>query len=82
MIDGMVTVYTTTYCPYCKIAKSYFDKHHISYREVNVEYDDEALADMVRKSGQMSVPVIDVDGAIVVGFDRSHLANLLGIEEQ
>ena len=73
----MVTIYTTTHCPYCKLAKDYFSTNNVSYREINVEADDEAAAEMIRKSGQMGVPVIDVNGSIVVGFDRDAIERAL-----
>jgi len=75
----MILIYTTNQCPYCTVAKKYFDKHGISYRELNVENDEEALADMIRKTGQMSVPVIEINGSMVIGFDRGHIDDLLGI---
>lgn len=73
----MVKIYSTTHCPYCKMAKDYFSKNEIEFREFNVEGDDEALAEMVKKSGQMGVPVIDIDGTIIVGFDRQAIEHAL-----
>lgn len=73
----MVTIYTTTHCPYCKMAKDYFTNHGVEYREINVEADDEAAAEMIRKSGQMGVPVIEVNGTVVVGFDRDAIEHAL-----
>ncbi|MFA6495350.1 MAG: Uxx-star family glutaredoxin-like (seleno)protein [Candidatus Paceibacterota bacterium] len=73
----MVTIYTTTHCPYCKMAKDYFTERDVSYREVNVEADDEAAAEMIRKSGQMGVPVIEVKGTVIVGFDRDAIERAL-----
>ena len=77
MLICMVTIYTTTHCPYCKMAKDYFTNHGVEYREINVEADDEAAAEMIRKSGQMGVPVIDVNGTVVVGFDREAIEHAL-----
>jgi glutaredoxin-like YruB-family protein len=73
----MVKIYSTTYCPYCKMAKEYFAKKGVSFQDFNVEDDEEALAEMVRKSGQMGVPVIDIDGTIIVGFDRQAIDEAL-----
>ncbi len=73
----MILIYTTNRCPYCTVAKEYFDKQGVVYSELNVEEDDEALADMIRKTGQMSVPVIEINGSMVVGFDRDHINDLL-----
>ncbi len=73
----MIKIYSTTHCPYCKMAKDYFDKNKVEYKDYNVEADEEALADMVKKSGQMGVPVIDIDGTIIVGFDRGAIDHVL-----
>lgn len=74
-----VTIYSTPSCVYCKMAKEYFKEHNVSYNEKNVADDDEARRDMVQKSNQLGVPVIDVDGTIIVGFNKIKLAELLGI---
>lgn len=75
-----VTIYSTPVCVYCKMAKSYFDEKGIKYQEKNVATDIPAREDMMKKSGQMGVPVIDVDGKIVIGFDKTKLQELLGIK--
>jgi glutaredoxin len=62
------------------MAKDYFKSHNVEYRELNVAEDDAAREDMVRKSQQLGVPVIDVDGKIMVGFNERRLAELLGIK--
>ncbi len=73
----MVKIYSTTHCPYCKMAKDYFTKTNVEFKDFNVEADDEALAEMVKKSGQMGVPVIDINGTIIVGFDRQAIEHAL-----
>lgn len=75
-----VTIYTTPTCAYCKIAKAFFKEHDIAYEEKNVAVDRTAAQEAMEKSGAMTVPVIDIDGTIVVGFDKSHLSQLLGIK--
>lgn len=65
-----VTVYSTTWCGFCKQAKKYFDSIGIKYSDINVEEDQQAAETMVRKSGQMGVPVIEIGENIVIGFDR------------
>ncbi|MCL5257978.1 MAG: glutathione S-transferase N-terminal domain-containing protein [Patescibacteria group bacterium] len=72
-----VIIYTTPTCSFCHKAKEFFDKNNIKYEEKDVTINDQTLAEMVKKSGQMGVPVIDVDGQIVVGFDQPALVNLL-----
>lgn len=63
------------------MAKDFFDQHKIEYKEFNVAEDKEAREEMIEKSGQMGVPVIDVDGEIIVGFDKKKLSELLKIKE-
>lgn len=74
-----VTVYTTPTCAYCKLAKEFFKEHNIAYAEKNVMADQSAREEMMKKSNSLSVPVIDVDGKIIVGFDRERLSELFGI---
>jgi glutaredoxin-like YruB-family protein len=74
-----VIIYTTTTCPFCKMAKDFFKENNIEYTEKNVEIDGEALKEMVEKSGQMGVPVIDIDNQIIVGFDEEAFRNILKI---
>ena len=74
-----VTIYSTPTCGYCKMAKAYFTENNIAYTEKDVSVDAVARDDMIKKSGQLGVPVIDVDGTLVVGFDKPKLAQLLGL---
>jgi glutaredoxin 3 len=73
-----IKVYSTPTCPYCKMTKGYLDEKGVSYQDVDVSSDASGREEMIKKSGQMGVPVIDVDGRIVVGFDREKLDGLLG----
>ena len=75
-----VTIYTTPTCVYCKAAKDFFKEHNVEYVEKNVAEDEQARDYMVEKSGQMGVPVIDIKGNIVVGFDEKKLTELLEIK--
>ncbi len=72
-----VTIYSTPTCVYCKMAKDFFTKNGIAYTEHNVASDLKAREEMFAKSHQMGVPVIDVDGQILVGFDKKTLEDLL-----
>jgi glutaredoxin-like YruB-family protein len=74
-----VTVYTTPTCSWCNTIKRYFKETGIQYREVNVAADQKAAEEMVRKSGQQGVPQTEIDGQIVVGFDKARINTLLGI---
>ena len=73
----MVIIYTTVWCGFCKMAKKYMDQLGVKYEEKDVEKDPTAAAEAVEKSGQMGVPVIDVNGKIIVGFDKPHLDEAL-----
>ncbi|MBI3634317.1 MAG: glutaredoxin family protein [Candidatus Yonathbacteria bacterium] len=75
-----VTIYSTDTCGYCKMAKGFFTENGVPYTEYNVGTDLEKRKEMIEKSGQMGVPVILVDGDMVVGFDKAKLSSLLGIE--
>ncbi|MFA4820095.1 MAG: Uxx-star family glutaredoxin-like (seleno)protein [Candidatus Aenigmatarchaeota archaeon] len=72
-----VKIYTTTHCPYCVQAKDFFRKNDIKYTEVNVEEDEAAAEEMIEKSGQMGVPVIEINGQIIVGFNKSAIEKAL-----
>lgn len=74
-----VTIYSTPWCVYCKMAKKYFTDNKIEYTEHDVAKDTVARDEMVKKTGQMGVPVIDVDGELTVGFDQMRLKTLLGL---
>lgn len=74
-----VKIYTTPSCVYCRMSKDFFQKNNIEYQELNVAFDAVAREEMIKKSGQFGVPVIDIDGQLVIGFDRARLAELLHI---
>jgi glutaredoxin-like YruB-family protein len=75
-----VIVFSTPTCSFCTAAKHYFRQQGIQFRDVDVSRDPAAARDMVRRSGQQGVPVIDIGGKIVVGFDRSKINQLRGIK--
>jgi len=72
-----VTIYTTPTCAYCKVAKEFFRAEHIPFTEYNVASDRRRADEMVRKSGQMGVPVIDVNGKVIVGFNKPEIVRAL-----
>ncbi len=72
-----VIVYSTDSCPWCHKAKDFLKEHNIEFEDVNVGKDQEKAKEMVEKSGQMGVPVIEIDGKIVVGFDETKIKELL-----
>ena len=75
-----VLIYSTNTCVYCKKAKEFFKEHNIDFKEIDVGKDINAAKEMVAKSGQMGVPVIDVNGKIIVGFDKAALMKELKIK--
>ena len=71
------TIYTTATCGYCKLAKDYLKNLGVSIIEKKVDQDPRLAEEMVRKTGQMGVPVITIKGTNIVGFDRNRIDNLL-----
>ena len=72
-----VTVYSTPTCSYCNLAKDYLREKGISFREFNVAQDLKRADEMVKKSGQMGVPVLDVNGRVIVGFNKAEIEKAL-----
>ena len=70
-------VYSTSTCPYCKLAKEYLSSKGIPYEDIDVSNDQEKAKEMVNISGQMGVPVIVINGEVVIGFDKGKIDSLL-----
>jgi glutaredoxin 3 len=79
MSNKKVLIYSTPSCHFCHIAKDFFVEEGISYEDYNVALDLAKRQEMIDKSGQMGVPVIDIDGDIVVGFDEEVISGKLGL---
>ncbi len=75
-----IIIYTTPTCVYCKMTKAFFKENNVPYEEKDVSSDMAARDEMVAKSHQMGVPVIDIEGEIVVGFDKESLSSIIGIK--
>lgn len=75
-----VEIYSTPACGYCKLAKEFMKERNVEFTEYDVAADVDKRQEMVEKSGQMGVPVIDIDGELMIGFDRGTLAKILGVE--
>lgn len=75
-----VTIYTTPTCVYCKMAKAFFKENGVNYGEKDVSVDATARDEMIEKSHQLGVPVIDIDGEFTVGFDKERISQLLNIK--
>lgn len=72
-----VIVFSTPTCTYCNRAKHYFRQQGVRFRDVDVSKDPVAARDMVRRSGQQGVPVIDINGKVIVGFNKPEIDKLL-----
>ena len=75
-----VIIYSTPTCHFCHLAKDFFNANNVKYTDHNVQTDLEKRKEMVDKTGQMGVPVIDIDGKIVIGFDENQIKELLNIK--
>ncbi len=75
--DNKVIVYSTSTCPWCTVVKNFLKENKIDFLEKNVGQDRNAAQEMIEKSGQMGVPVIDINGSIVIGFNEQKIRHLL-----
>ena len=73
MAEKNVKIYTTTRCPYCKMAKDYLKRKGVKFQEIDVSSDQAAAEEMIKKSGQIGVPQIEINGKIILGFDEAAL---------
>ena len=74
----MIKVYTTNTCPWCVKVKNYLNSENIEFQEMNVRDDMTAREEMIKKSNQISVPVLDIDNNIIIGFDKTAILKALG----
>lgn len=79
MAEHNVIIYSSPTCPHCNNAKKFLDEQGVEYTDYDVISDEEKKDEMVEKSGAMSVPVIDVDGQIITGFDKDALKKALDL---
>ena len=77
----MIKLYSTPTCPYCVTLKKFLEEKKVDFEYIDVSQNEQALKEMIDKSGQMGVPVIDIDGQIIVGFNRNKIVELLNIKE-
>lgn len=78
-VDNKVKVYSTPTCPYCIRVKQFLKENSIEFEDVDVSTNQQAAQEMIDKSGQMAVPVLDVNGEIITGFDKDKISQLLGL---
>jgi len=76
-----VCVFSSNFCPYCVTLKNFLKEHNILFEEIDVIENQEAQEEMIEKSGQMGLPVVEIDGQIVVGFDKEKISKLLNIKD-
>jgi len=76
-----VKVYSTPTCPWCKKTKEWLKENKIEFESIDVSADKKAAEEMVEKSGQIGVPVVDIDGTIITGYDVSAMKKALNIQE-
>ena len=74
-----VLLYRTQTCPFCHMAEEYFKAKKVKYKAIDVETNQKAAQEMIKKSGQMGVPVIDIKGKIIVGFDKASIKKALNL---
>lgn len=74
-----VKVYSTPTCPFCIRAKQFMKENNIQFEDIDVSVNQEKAQEMMKKSGQMGVPVIDIDGEFIIGFDKAKIKESLGI---
>ncbi len=75
-----VRIFTTLFCPYCYSLKEFLKENKIEFEEIDVLEDEKARQEMIEKSGQMGVPVVEINGEIVIGFDKEKISKLLNIQ--
>ena len=73
----MIKIYSTPTCPYCEMVKEYFKELNLEYEDYDVTQDEKAQEEMIAKSHQLGVPVIDIDGTIIVGFNKEAIDKAL-----
>lgn len=77
---AQIKVYSTEFCPYCVALKEFLQENKIEFNAIDVTQDLKAQEEMIEKSGQMGVPVVEIGDDIVIGFDRERISQLLGIK--
>lgn len=72
-----IKIYTTPTCPYCHMAKEYLNEKKLSFEEIDVSQNQEKAEEMVKISGQTGVPVVLIDGKLIIGFDQAQIEKVL-----
>ena len=77
----IIKVYSTPTCVYCKTLKGYLQKNKVAFEDIDVSKDEKQLQKMIKDSGQMGVPVVQIDSEVIVGFDKAKIDKLLNINQ-
>ncbi|MDP2910605.1 MAG: glutaredoxin domain-containing protein [bacterium] len=76
-----IRIFSTPSCPYCVTLKEFLKENNFDFEDIDVSQDQASLNEMIEKSGQTGVPVVDIDGQIIIGFDKEKIVKLLNIKE-
>ena len=76
-----IRIFSTPSCPYCVTLKEFLKENNVAFEDIDVSQDQASLNEMIEKSGQTGVPVVDIDGQIIIGFDKEKIVKLLNIKE-
>ena len=79
--SASVNVYSSPYCPYCHMAKDFLNERKVEFRDFDVSENQEHLREMMKKSGQSGVPVLEINGKIIVGFNKEAIVAALGAKK-
>ncbi len=79
MANNIVRLYTLPTCHYCNALKEFLEDHHIDFKEIDVSKDEEVKKTIIEKTGQLGVPVIEINGQFISGFDKEKISKLLDI---
>jgi glutaredoxin-like YruB-family protein len=75
----IVKIYSTPTCPYCQALKQFLEEHNIIFEDIDIATDEKSKEEIIQKTGKMEVPVVEIEGNIVVGFDKEKIKSLLKI---
>lgn len=78
-MDNKVTIYSTPTCPFCIRAKQFLKENKINFEDIDVSQNQDKAQEMIKRSGQMGVPVLDINGELIVGFDKEKIKEALGL---
>ncbi|HUW71804.1 MAG TPA: glutaredoxin domain-containing protein [Candidatus Humimicrobiaceae bacterium] len=79
--QSRIVVFSTSLCPYCDTLKEFLKENNIKFEEVDVSRDEKLKDEIIKKSGQMGVPVVEINGEMIAGFDKKKICQLLDIKE-